>query len=143
MLYELLRAPRERTWAPGVRFGHQTLRKQRSNMTNLVVIPRGVPGLSWAVLGSFGRSWAPLGASWVFWEGQFWGFLGSPGRSWPSGSFVPGRSWDLLGFPGLLWEFLGSPGSFQACPRSSRTMFGSRTMYIRNSGDQEIRTSGI
>ena len=37
MLYELLRVPRERTWALGVRFGHQTLRKHRSIVTNLVV----------------------------------------------------------------------------------------------------------
>ena len=55
MLYELLGTPRERTWALGVRFGHQTLRKQRSIMTNLVVIPGGVPGLLlgcfWAVSG--------------------------------------------------------------------------------------------
>ncbi len=60
-----------RTWAPGVRFGHQTLRKQRWNMQPLVVIPGAAPGLSWAAsglllgcLGSLRALWLLLAAPW-------------------------------------------------------------------------------
>ena len=71
----------ERTWAPGVRFGHQTLRKQRSNMTNLVVIPGGVPGLSWAASGLLLGCWGSLRALWLP--------LAAPGP-------LLGRSWSKL-----------------------------------------------
>ncbi len=49
-----------RTWAPGVRFGHQNLRKQRPSMEHWVVIPGGALGSPGLVLGCSWASWACL-----------------------------------------------------------------------------------
>ena len=59
--YELnWKPPWVRTWAPGVRFGHQTPRKQRSIMEHWVVIPGGALGSPGLVLGCSWASWACL-----------------------------------------------------------------------------------
>ena len=61
MLYELYwKPPGVRTWAPGVRFGHQNLRKQRSSLRHWVVIPGGALGSPGLVLGCSWASWACL-----------------------------------------------------------------------------------
>mgnify|MGYP001232093431 CR=1 FL=1 len=75
-IFHGLSSPRGRTWAPGVRFGHQTIRKQRSNMTNLVVTPGGVPGLSWAAPGLLLGCLGSLRALWLL--------LAAPGCVWAS-----------------------------------------------------------
>ena len=81
MLYELYwKPPGVRTWAPGLRFGHQTLRKQRSIMEQWVVIPGGAlgsPGLLLGFLGLSGALWQLSGCSWLLLDRSWGQFAGT------------------------------------------------------------------
>ena len=80
----------------------------------------GSPGLSWVLLCSPGLSWVLLGSPGL--PGLSCALLSSPGLSWAPWALLgssglscallcsPGLSWALPGPLGRSWELLGSPG---------------------------------